>query len=180
MSEQEEMPEEDTSDDAPPASGGLASVVGYLVTMLDKNGNGERAELRRAHPEQPYSPTLWRLLVGREELRGVSDEDAMKWGVFLGALSHGYNLHDPGVSFGQALYDSGYSEVRLTKLLRASAEQLPTEVRSATQFVCSKQTRLNWTDVARLLFYAPDSEAGQRTRRYAARNYYSAEYRAKN
>lgn len=160
---------------------GRASAVGYFVTMLAENlGNGERAELRRAHPEEPYSPALWRLLAGRDDLRVASDEDVARWGVFLAALSQGYELHDWKAPLGQALHEAGYSELRLTRLLRASPEQLSSEVRGVARFISSKRVKVNWAELADLLFNAPDEESGKRTRRAIARRYYSAEYHSKS
>ena len=173
--------DEKSLEESDPGSKGRASVVGYFVTMIAKNlGNGDRAELRRAQPDEPFSPALWRLLAGREDLRDISDEEVAKWGVFLSALSQGYELHDLGAPLGKALHEAGYSELRLTKLLRASPEQLVDEVRSVARFVSSKRVRLNWTELADLLFNEPEGDMGKSTRRYIARRYYSAEYHSKS
>lgn len=148
----------------------LEGAVAIAHTLMKHMGNGELAELRRANPAEPYSPALWKVLVSLPDCWTVPQNERT-WGVVLQGLAKCLELHSSTASLGAALARAEYSELRLTRLLRADQEQLFREINRLAGYIASKHVAVDWTDVARLCFYN-DSELASQVRRGIARAYY--------
>lgn len=150
----------------------LGACVYYALNLIQKGmGNGERAQLRRANPDEPYTPALWRVLAGLPDEWAGREEQERRWGVLLQAMSQAPELHAPAARLGASLAEAGYSELRLERLLRSNEAQLGRELRRMGAFMASKNVNLDWRDVARLLFL-DDEDTRKAHRRAIARSYY--------
>lgn len=137
---------------------------------------GALAELRRIDPEEPYTPALWRTLVGYgiDERWGDGEwreAQEVRWAALLMGMAHTVGLHDPYTSLGEALADAGWSETRFVRLMESRDTRLVEEVRRVAQYLSSKSQKANWTDVADLVL-DQDAEWAESQRRKIARNYY--------
>lgn len=158
-------------------------IVGKIATMLQQDGalsTGEKADLRRISPDQPYTPALWRVLLMmdlNESPGWISQEQwERRWATLLMGMAHSAGLHSYKVSLGEALAGAGWSELRFVQLMRAKDERLETHVRRVSQYLSSKNQKANWTDIARLLFFQ-SGEAGENVRLSISRAYYSTLYK---
>lgn len=142
--------------------GGMPGVIDNIAWMLhpknrskDSLTNGERAELRRSSLDQPVTPTLWKVLFEVEEStpsQGMTE--AMwerRWASLLVGMSYCAGLHSNKVPLGEALAESGWSEVRFVRLMEAKSGVLPTLVRRMSQYLASKHQSADWYDVHKLL-----------------------------
>src|SRR5690606_24125613 len=112
----------------------LRSIVGSLAGAIDNDlSNVELAELRRISPQQPYSSTLWKLLLAYvPESRTSGPEQDLRerrWATLLMGLTHCKGLHAPKIPLGQALAEVGWSELRFVRLMQARGEGLELELR---------------------------------------------------
>lgn len=135
----------------------IGSLVNELATRISAMGTGDRAELRRGDPDDPGGPAFWKLVVSHLAPRGFIDLDAphsatlSKWVVILAALAELEGLHNPRAHLGRALAEAGYSELRLTRLLRSEGSQLLDLVRQMVRFLASKAVDVDVADIARLV-----------------------------
>lgn len=165
MTEKTQAPDKITLNDA----------VNRAAALMEHTlGNGELAELRRANPQEPYSPALWKVLAQLPE-PWSRQELERRWGIVLQGLAHCLPLHRPGMRLGRTLANVGYSELRLTRLLRADEEQLMAELVRLAKYLHSKGEPLDWADAARLLLEV-DAPWASKHRRAIARSYYGAQY----
>ncbi|MBS3762085.1 MAG: type I-E CRISPR-associated protein Cse2/CasB [Planctomycetes bacterium] len=161
----------------------LTQVVGKLAHAIDTQlGTGQVAELRRVSPDEPYSPTLWKLLLSSVPKRFTSGAEQEKkearWGALLMGMAITAGLHDPHVPLGKALALAGWSELRFVRLMRDQEESLVERVRRLAHYLNSKSQAANWTDVARLLLNQ-EGEWAERHRVDISRSYYSTLYQQK-
>jgi CRISPR system Cascade subunit CasB len=158
----------------------VGTVIASVVALGDSPG--DMASLRRMAADQRDSAQFWKIAVGsfardrlppQSELRG--------WGCFLQALGQlGKLLHrkdQGGLSLGAALASSGYSELRLLKLLRAEDPLLFDEARTAVHFLAQKGVSVNALDLG-LLLILHDGEKRSETRDRVAFDYYRQQHRA--
>lgn len=154
----------------------LGSLIDDLAKAIAGMSTGDRAELRRGTPDDPGSPAFWKLAVTHLAPRGFVDlQDASlatlgRWVVILGALAELEGLHNPRARLGRTLAEAGYSELRLTRLLRAEGNQLLDAVRQAVHFLASKGAEVDVAEVARLVL-----SNSVRVRRAIASHYYAAQ-----
>lgn len=157
--------------------------VAKLSGQLQHLSNGELAELRRISPEEPFTPTLWRLLLSRDLDKAPHWIDQVewekRWATLLMGMAHCAPYLDMNRSLGAALFEAGWSELRLDKLLRARDEQLNFLIRRVAHYLANKSQPANWADVARLLFFQ-GGKTSEEVRIGISRAYYRAEYHKEN
>lgn len=149
----------------------LASIIGKLAFIMEEVlGPGDLAALRRLDPNAPWVAVFFRLCEEylKPSLGGPwCDEKERRWAVILKAMAHTVGLHKPDRPFGAALRQIDYSEMRLTRLLRAHGDGLGAELYSAIRHLASKGVHFNWTDAAWLVL-----KDGDFPRRQVARQYF--------
>lgn len=162
---------------------GLEDAVSTACGLLRGLGNGGRAELRRADVKKPYTSTLWRLMLQLPP-ECTRLEHEQPWGLLLGAMvqsrefsAESAEAAGPPLDLGEALFDADFSELRLTRLLRADEDAFPEHFRRMANILAHKSVRPKWWDVARLVFSTPESPEGTNERRRIARHYFAAEFR---
>lgn len=156
-----------------------SEAVGQVARMLHPEtgrlSTGDRAALRRINPDTPVTPTLWKVLLdlGLGEAPGWIGQTKWerRWATLLMGMAHCEGLHDYDVPLGQALAETGWSEMRFVRLMEADEETLPVLVRRMAEYLASKQQPANWEDVRRLLFYQ-SGETAEDVRLSIARSYY--------
>lgn len=159
--------------------------VGRIASMMEQQGNlsrGDLAELRRISPNEPFTPALWRLLLilNLDESRWRQQEIwERRWAALFMGMAHCIGLHSYQTSFGQALAEAGWSELRFVQLMRARDDTLEKHLRRVAQFLSSKHQEANWTDVAWLLF-SQSGETAKKVRLNISRSYYSTLYAQEN
>ena len=160
----------------------LSEVVGRIAARLEGLSTGEQAELRRISPDEPYSPTLWRVLLEcvPEYWTERTDDDEQarierRWATLLMAMAMNVGGHTYSHTLGEALAEHGWSEVRFVRLMRADGDTLVKQVRRLAQWMASKELNCDWTDVARLLLNQA-GEWAEKHRRDIARDYYEQFY----
>ena len=154
----------------------LHEVVAELAGVIgsERFPKGDLAELRRMRPENP-PPAYWRVLFARvPERRRIGPRMERAWGVVMSGMAiMAPHNHSPKIPLGQAMARIGGPtiESRLWKLLRSREEQLEDQVLLAARYFASRDVRVDWTGVARLLF-ATDEAKGDAVRRELARSFY--------
>ena len=159
----------------------LASTVHRIGGIFGESlPRGELAELRRLDPSSPSSAAFWKLVVGELEPLGVLRsggarrvEQERRWAVILNVLAHLEHLHRPGTGYGRSLAESGFSEHRFSRLLRARGDTLWHQARRSAQFLSAKNQPADATGLAWLVLSEGRPDA-QRARRQLARDYYRA------
>jgi CRISPR system Cascade subunit CasB len=183
MSNDDSHLNDSTTEPPPRDQSSVGSAVGRAAGMLhpdnQKLSNGERAELRRANPKSPVTPTLWKVLIELEQHESppyVSPRTwERRWAALLVGMSYCAGLHEYNVSFGKALASAGWSEGRFVRLMEADEEALPFLVRRMSQYLASKAQPANWDDVRKLIFTV-SSPYGEDVRLDISRDYYRALY----
>ena len=163
---------------APASPTSLGQLVGRLVHVLEHAlSPGDLAALRRLDLDDPTEPAFWQVMVAWVEPSWVVPNQAARrdyaerdWACVLNALVLMVGLHQPGRALGSALAAAGFSELRLSRLLRASDAGLRTEVRLAARYLGSKAEPCNHVELATLVLSRQDPD--DRVRRQIARNYY--------
>ncbi len=158
-------------------------LVGKVAAMMQQEGalsTGEMADLRRISPDQPFTPALWRILMILDLNNSPNwirqEEWERRWATLFMGMANCAGLHNYDISLGEALAETGWSELRSVQLMRAKDESLETHLRRVAQFLASKNQEANWTDVARLLFFQ-SGDAGEKVRLSISRDYYSKIYK---
>lgn len=159
----------------------LKRVANQLVA--DRIGAGSLAELRRMTPEE-FPPAFWRLYFEQvpETWRGESAGQGnprvdRAWNVLVRAMAEmAPRPLDFTVSFGGALAESGYSESRFIRLLRADREELPGELWTAARWLAlNGSVGVNWQPAAELVL-APFRHKGFSGSREAASHRLAGDY----
>jgi len=159
-----------------PAGADLGSQVARLHHTLGRwarSDAGAHAELRRSVPGQIPAIGLWKLLV-QCDIDPRTEAEERGWALLAWTLASlgGTESRQP---IGRALQGAGLSELRLVRLLRADAGQLPDALTAAVRQIMAKGGNGDALQLARLVLTGPDSEAGERIRRQIAKDYYRAE-----
>mgnify|MGYP002636746933 CR=1 FL=1 len=171
-------PHSPAAEPAPASSTNLSQLVGRLVHVVEhKLSPGDLAALRRLDLDDPSEPAFWQVMVAwvepswnlprQDALRDEADRD---WASILNALVLMAGLHQAGRGLGTALASAGFSELRLSRLLRASDSGVRNEIRLAARYLGSKAEPSNHVELARLVLGRSDPD--DRIRRQIARNYY--------
>jgi CRISPR system Cascade subunit CasB len=153
----------------------LAAVVDSLAGTIGHEAfpKGELAELRRLRPEAP-PPAFWRLLAAKVPRELCADNEAERaWAVVMQGLAiMAPKAHAPGTLLGSALGGLGdTAESRLWKFLNSRGELLEDQVRLMARFLSSKNRRLDWSGIARLLLTRSE-EDHERICRAMARSFF--------
>lgn len=161
-------------------SNSLASIVGKIAAMLgsDRFPSADRAALRRYGQGQPIPLAFYRLWLQLQDELPKGNAALSAWAVLVCAMARGGpKSHQYGKPFGSALFESGYSEARLERLLSADADVQLTLFDSTSRFLAAKGASFDWTDAAALLFSKEEGRQ-ERARRKIAESYYTAQRRA--
>ena len=173
----------------PPPADPVTKAVDSLIHALtpERLGTGPLAELRRMEPATGLlPPAFWKLLIEHvpDDLRqGTEAEQAeaeRAWAVII----HGMALmapepHRSGTSAGTVLAETGYSEPRFVRLLRAEGEGFAKEVQTACRWLATKAERINWRKFTFFLLsrlhprFSSDDNRKNQTH-HLARAYFSA------
>ena len=142
----------------------LGAVVAALSRSLDarKIGAGALAELRRI-TDDDLPPAFWKRYLTDvppewREPRGRPDQCVDRaWGRLIRAMVEmAPRPHSFERSFGEALAETGYSEPRFVRLLRAEGHDLAREARVAAAWLAAHaDVKANWEQPARLLLGRP-------------------------
>lgn len=186
-STRESAKKDDASQDGENGTPSLSRSVGKIATLMQREGGGlstgDLAELRRISPDAPFTPALWKLLLGLkldESPPWISQSEwERRWAVLSMGMAICAGLHDYNIPLGQALASAGWSELRFVRLLRAEGEKLETHVRWIAQYLASKSQPANWDDVRKLLF-SQSGDYAENTRLKIARSYYRTLYTMEN
>ncbi len=171
------MSEHARHDDSTESPGGRRSLVGRLAVALDRQVSpGDLADLRRLRPEDPTSPAFWKLcatyLAGWLPHGPGRDEAERRWAAVLGALAHLRGLHRPDHPLGRALAETGLSELRLLRLLRARDRALFDVARGVVHILAQKAEPADLAQLADVLL-DQDGDRAERIRRRIARDFYA-------
>lgn len=154
----------------------LMKAVDALAGTLRQESfpKGDLAELRRLKPDLP-PPAFWRLLVKMvpPELRH-DDRSERAWAVIIQAMAiMAPDIHAPGRMLGQVMHGLGSTsaETRLWRFLRSRGDQMEDQIRLLARFLASKELRVDWYSLARLIL-AEDEEQRESVCRNLARSFY--------
>lgn len=143
---------------------------------------GQLAELRRLEPDALTAPAFWTVLAAELDDDLPADGDPRRadaegrWAVALRAMATLADLYRKGHRLGWALAASGFSEMRLQRLLDCPAERLAVEIQTAARFLAAKGEAVDYADLVRLALEAEPSRA-ESVRRDVARDYFRAVHR---
>lgn len=158
-----------------------AALVDRVAQRMAAEGgfsNGELAELRRVHPDAPFTPALWKILLTYQDddpHRGQPEHER-RWAAVFGAMALAIGQHSAAAPLGRALANAGWSELRLVRLLEAPDDELFETLRRMARFVSSRGEALDWAEVAALA-HETDPTHRRTLRQRVARSYYAAAYR---
>ncbi len=147
------------------------------LTAAYRADPGEIAALRRAGAGTS-SPVFWRVLMADvpEELRKGHAGESLWAGLFtafavLAPLGSGR-----GEALGKALAETGYSELRLVRLLRADSAAMAGELATAARWLVAKGRAADWRDFAEFALSRLDlgADSDHPAARHIARTYFRA------
>jgi CRISPR type I-E-associated protein CasB/Cse2 len=146
---------------------GLGHTIGRISTLLSSGATspGDRAGLRRMQPgRQP--PLVWYQFAVVAHLDALSREGTNDWmTVVAGMALMGSRAHDVSTGFGTSLARSGYSALRLERLLSAEGQTKRLLTLRAARFLAAHSTATNWVQAATLLMARePDKQDAIRER----------------
>ncbi len=175
----ESVPEPSTTSVAKGGGASIAEIVGRLVHAMNENlPPGDLAQLRRLDINDPSSPAFYKLMLDMVEPQydlpaggEPRDRAERRWAAVFRAVARMAGLHRPNRGLGEALAASGFSELRLVRLLKARGEPLFDEIRTCTQYLSSKSESCDLTDIARLILILEPNRA-EHHRRSIARSYF--------
>lgn len=156
----------------------LRDLVGRIAGTFQRLDAGDRATLRRTRGDPQREAAFWRVAfsAGLPTDEHGDIRQAERWAEVLRALAI-IGEHKPGARLGRVLAkptgtEVSFSQLRFERLLRASFDRLPDEIRLVARFLASKEAPVDVTDLARLLILDPESEDGRLCRRHIASDYY--------
>ena len=141
------------------------------IISSERFPTGERAALRRMVPGYPLPLSFYRFAFSH--LPAGWERNSEDWTTLVAGIAlmspHAFN---PGVGFGRALAEAGYSELRLERLLSAENVVRRTLFLRAVRFLSVHAKPFNWGEGARFLLTR--SEDRQDTVNFRiARDFYS-------
>ena len=162
----------------------LSKVIASLSWQLDARriGSGPMAELRRIG-DYELPPEFWfrYLTIVPPEWRkrnGVADarHDRAWAGLIRAMVEMGSSPHSFDLSIGKALAETGYSEARFVRLLRAEGKAVTRELRVVGAWLGHAGVKkVNWLQPASLFSWGPGMRSSRRAARHRlARDYFSA------
>lgn len=160
---------------------GLSAAVEAVARAFaqDRVGPGERAELRRMRPSALPPGAFWHVmarLVEPHHSAPSSEPERSRWEDRWATVLSGMAQlpHNRDRRPGQTLAETGFHELRLRRLLRASGGRLADELLNTARFLASEGGGLDWRQVARLVHHDPQvaPERANVVRRHIARDYF--------
>lgn len=166
-------------------------MIHRLAWRFDHDASsGDLAQLRRLdvrHGFDSLDTAFWRIVIhdleDQQLLDGYDDgDDLRRWMAILQGLATlqgqrgQQGQHAKGQRLGQAMAAAEISEVRLVRLLRAQGDALLALIRTLAHQLRSKGTKVDWADVADLLFSEERSYATD-VRRDISSDFYRQQYR---
>lgn len=158
-----------------PAPKALQSAADALHRSLGAMSSGDRASLRKMRPEALHQPAFWKLSTSLlqpvlpVETTPWRDVQERRWAVVVAVAAAA--LHAPTMRLGAALARAGITEVRVTRLLRASGDQLPDAVRTLAHQLEAAAVPFDFADLAWLVL-SEGRDDEERARQQIARDYY--------
>ena len=145
---------------------------------------GETAPLRRMDPEHPHEPAfiLFMLDAGAPESWTKELGDARSWALIVHAMTlMAPHHHDLGTSVGAALHKADVSDQRVARLLAARGIQFRKQMGRLARRLAQAVQPVNWLELADLITAeAGDADRLDELRLRVARNYYSAQFKARS
>ena len=161
-------------------------IVGKMASMMNQDGNisrGDLAELRRLSPDKPFTSTLWRIMITLKVYKSPhwisQGQWERRWATLMMGMAHCQGLHEYSISFGSALAEAGWTELRFVQLMRTEGEMLEKQIRRVAQFLSSKKQQANWSGTAQLLFFQ-SGEPAKEVRLDISRDYYRRLHKLEN
>lgn len=164
----------------------IASIANQLGA--DHYPTGERAALKRMDPDDPspgaYAAAVRRLLNAGADSEVKNDSRLKRWTLLIHAMAlmsgpgrapHGWG--EPNAA-GGVMFDSGYSEARLRRLLEARGKTFDDLLSRMARFLAAKQAAVNWGDLAPLVLDPEDSERAEQARLNLMRQFLTREARS--
>ena len=182
------MPPDPAPSNASPVERKLHEVVYPLAAQLDPDliGTGPLATLRRLDPSGSMTePALQRLLWRHVPEPWLSGEGMRQWSLLIHAMALAApDLHrgfGANGRLGLALFEAGYSDGRLVRLLEARAADLPVVIPRTVRFLVAKRRGFDPVMLARWIQgIAAGGTRAEDQRTLVARDYYGAERRARD
>jgi len=156
----------------------LKEIVPRIAKTVALLGPGPAAELRRGPTSGAGAAAYWR--IAAEYDFSVRDDIMPKFVQIVAILTPRGNIserslfsaHKAGVPMGQAFYNAGISELRLSRFLDTPKLMRPdSAVRICRRLAGTEHARFNLLSLAYFL-----CGTGDRVAREIARDYYKAEY----
>lgn len=148
---------------------------------------GERAALKRMDPDQlspgAYAAAVRLLLKAGGDAEVRSDTRLKRWVLLIhgmalmsgpGQVPHGWA---DGNAAGRVMFDSGYSEDRLRRLLEARRTTFDDLLSRMARFLAAKRAVINWGDLAPLILDPEESGAAEQARLNLMRQFITREAR---
>lgn len=157
----------------------LGQVVLGLHRAIETMSSGERAQLKRMRAGEFEPAAFWRLVCGplAPQFDGRStpqrEQSEACWAVVASAMARSGMPFNGKCTLGRAMAESGISELRFLRLLRADASQLPAQAQAVAQLLASKGQSTHWIDFARLIISVERTDRDA-TRRKIARDFFSS------
>ena len=156
--------------------------AGQHIETLTKS---DLTDLRRMSLDDPAPATL--LLMDNEGMLAQWAQDEAifhKWILILHGLAlmtprfsgnRSLSAHDGGTPVGKALFQAGYSETRLNRLLTAREETLHTLLSRMFRVMAAANQRFSWREMVRLIRSSDyDEIQAEQQRQRIASDYYRA------
>ena len=172
------MPREDTrSPEGAPTARNLREVVPKIAFEIARLDPGSAAALRRGPYKGAGAAAFWKLLASRDLVGAAHSGE--RWAALIQAIailtpkgrdSERQSAHDYSLSMGRALWEAGFSELRLARLLSAAPRLRPeVAVRTCRRLAAGEFNRFNLVTLGDFILFGRD-----RTDRRIARDYYRA------
>jgi CRISPR type I-E-associated protein CasB/Cse2 len=160
-------------------SASLEQLIGRIARAMQQSvSNGDLSDLRRSREGEGLPPAFWRIASYYIEPAGWGgdhgtelEETETRWSAILAILALLVGFHDASQPLGRSLAECRFSELRFSRLLRASDMGLRRLARDCGRYLSSKGARVNVAELARLLLSDGRSNA-ESVRRSIARDYY--------
>ena len=160
----------------------LPEVIPKIARAIARLDPGPAAALRRGPRNGTGAAAFWKLLAEHDPVGAARNE--LGWAALIQAVAiltpKGRDAkkrpaHDDSRSMGQALFEAGFSELRLARLLAAALNlRLELAVRVCRRLAAREPSRFNLVTLGYFVLFG-----GEHTDRRIARDYYRAEAAAR-
>ena len=173
------MPRRDALPDAEavPTIQNLSEAIPKMAFEIARLDPGPAAALRRGPDHGAGAAAFWKLLAKHNPVGAVGNEAG--WASLIQAMAvltpKGRDpakkpAHDYSLSMGRALYEAGFSELRLARLLAAAPDlRREVAVRTCRRLATGEFSRFNLETLGDFVLFG-----GESTDRRIARDYYRA------